>query len=149
MENFERENDVLAKYRAIKNREEEEHKKEREKSEKKQNEEKERILELLKDKGVPNEKVETNGYWFHFTYKGMFIDFVNQESRLCGVMYKTPHTDEERQMLKDAEIMISEDEDFAKGIRSEYNYEDFIWNGNPVDIVEKVLELAESKGLEG
>jgi hypothetical protein len=149
MENFERENSALETYRAMKNSKEAEYRENREKDEKRKNEEKEKILELLKNEGVPDEKVETNGYSFQLTYKGMSIVFVNQEDRLCGEMYKTPRTDEERKMLEEAHMMIYEDKGFAQAIKSEYYYEDFIFAGNPVRRVKNILKLAESKGLEG
>lgn len=135
----------IVKYRAVKAQEYSEHKARTAEHNRIQEEQKKQILAVLAKAGVQPYEVQTNGYWFHFTHKGMYVDFVNQTERLCGQVYRLPRNDEEKEVLRDANMIVLRKNDLADEFRREFLYEDFVLYGNPASVVSKVLKLAEKE----
>jgi len=52
------------------------------------------MLDALQDLlGIKSDKVHTNGFWYHFEYKGKFVSLVDQSSRTLIEAYVTPRDD--------------------------------------------------------
>ena len=99
------------------------------------------ISVLITDFGLRREDIHTSGYWFHFHYKGLFIDFVKQTGRLCVEMYRPPSNEDEEKCLRDATFIKHTDEfpEFQK----EFNYRSAVLYGSPIATLRKIMELAE------
>ena len=100
---------------------------------------KKEILAVLARVGVPPSGVRTNGYWFEFSYKGMRVNFVNQENRLCGEVYRAPLNREEEEVLRDAHRITMREDDLADEFRREFLYKDFVIYDEPSRAVYSVL----------
>ena len=132
--------DILREWKEYKEKQEREFK-ERQKIDKyKENIRKDIITHYLKNVlGVS--EFNTNGYWYHFCYKGYYIDFVDQEERICGEMFIKPETKEEWEMIRElSSIMYSIQFSYpylARKIINAYDYDSFVFEGSTEKIVSK------------
>lgn len=110
--------------------------KEREKFDQKQ------ILDFLGTIGATN--IHTNGYWYEFEYRGWCIGFVNQTSRICVTKYMITENEEDRKIIDDMYLMRGrENPSLYIDLCKEYNYSDFIINGEAINGVKSIIEWIE------
>lgn len=105
-----------------------------ERQNKQQKKEAEKIESLITIAGGTN--FETNNYWFHFTYKGSYVDFVNQTDRICVTVYDAGLSHDYKNMVDNRYSMP---DDLRDELDKEVGYQNFIINDNPVNAVRKLL----------
>ncbi len=58
------------------------------------------ILKTLSLYGIKKSDVKTNNYWFHFDCNSLYVNFVNQNERLCGKIYRKPRNKKEENYIR-------------------------------------------------
>ena len=107
---------------------------------------KEEILIVLSNYGITN--LQTNGYWFQFNHKDLFVNITNQESRFILTYYdhslNTIDFGEETHMRPQSFLhtLKHEDPHLYTEMCQVYNYHHTIIDGSNATInTEKVMEL--------
>ena len=100
------------------------------------------ILNYLNSIGV--DKIETNNYWFHFEYKGLYVDFVNQTNRLCGEIQK-PKRLMSQSEIKDFDIRFKYQE---YGKLNKYYYHKYNFEGDHIKDIKSIIEIVDNKEKE-
>ena len=94
---------------------------------------------------VLRKDISTNGYWFRFSYRGIQINFVNQEDRLCVEMYRAPISNEEKVFFAQHESQLHQiaGGPVGKKFQELYSYKDLVIDGSLEQALEKIKLLAD------
>lgn len=101
------------------------------------------ILSVLSQHGIQEKEVSINSYWFHFIYSPLYINFVNQNERLCGEMYRILVNKDEEECIRDGHTIMHKYPKERKEFQKEFNYRNFIFYGHPRLTTENVITLAQ------
>jgi len=85
------------------------------------------ILKTLSLHEIKKSDVKTNNYYFHFDYNSLYVDFVNQNERLCGEIYRKPRNEKEENYIRYIREIPTLTRDFLKNkeILEDKKYKEF------------------------
>ncbi len=87
------------------------------------------FVSILENYGFKN--IWNNGYAFHAERAGRRLEFVNQETRLCGDAWDLPVTEDEKKLFADpssAHFLRMRDDELGKRWRFSFRYKETIVN---------------------
>lgn len=110
-----------------------------------------KFTDALKTKGMLSENIWTNGYAYEVNFTGLTLEFVNQETRICGSVHRQARNEDEVKLLAEKYWIAGDFSDY-KSIRDdfirEFHYEEFVFYGSILDQINELLKLWDRKLLE-